>query len=163
MAWRQSTKAVSYSPISHSRKEASMRLYACQPPSCDSTFSGRTSSISSHNCFLYTRKILTFASGKSFRKSSSSFAISYASISRNASNSHPNRVSFSRRRMSRTSPSGSCLMTRYNEAGERYRFMPPFSIKAILLYLVYSPCHTLKNPILLSIFSALSETRPSSE
>jgi hypothetical protein len=54
-------------------------------------------------------------------------------------------------------------MTRHNEAGERYRFMPPFSIKAILLYLLYSPCHTLKNPMLLSIFSALSETRPSSD
>jgi hypothetical protein len=51
-------------------------------------------------------------------------------------------------------------MTRHNEAGERYRFMPPFSIKAILLY---SPCHTLKNPILLLIFSAQSGTRPSSD
>ncbi len=35
-------------------------------------------------------------------------------------------------------------MTRHNEAGERYRFMPPFSIMAILLYLLYSPCHTLQ-------------------
>jgi hypothetical protein len=51
-------------------------------------------------------------------------------------------------------------MTRHNEAGEQYRFMPLFSTKAILLY---SPCHTLKNPIPLLIFSALSETRPSSD